>query len=335
MKCKLIIKDEVNVKLEGLDLSDRKKLVDKFKYEIPGAKYLPAVRLGRWDGKVAFFNLGGTTYINLLPEILSYLDDRGYDIEIDDHRTYNTVLDLPQVSEDSFAHCQWPDGTPIILRDYQVELVNRFLSNPQCIQEIATGSGKTIMTAALSTVVQHLGRTIVIVPSKSLVTQTEADYITMGLDVGVLFGDRKEYTKQHTICTWQSLNALLKNTKNYEADVTIHDFIENVICVIVDECFDGNTLVTTPYGKTFIKDIVAGDKIINFCEKTKSYKEDTVVEVHRNLTHSRSEKMLELTFDNGQIIKVTANHKFLTSIGWVRADELTNDMEVIDITTFS
>lgn len=193
----------------------------------------------------------------------------------------------------------------------------------------------TIVTAALSKQCENYGRTIVIVPSKSLVTQTEADYITMGLDVGVLFGDRKEYTKQHTICTWQSLNALLKNTKNYEADVTIHDFIENVICVIVDECFDGSTLVTTPYGKTFIKDIVAGDKIINFCEKTKSYKEDTVVEVHRNLTHSRSEKMLELTFDNGQIIKVTANHKFLTSVGWVRADELTNDMEVININTFS
>jgi superfamily II DNA or RNA helicase len=235
MKCKLIIKDEVNVKLEGLELADRKKLVEKFKYEIPGAKYLPAVRLGRWDGKVAFFNLGGTTYINLLPEILSFVDEQGYDIEIDDQRTYSTVLELSQVTEDSFCHHNWADGSPIILRDYQVEIINRFLSNPQGIQEIATGSGKTIMTAALSFMVQHLGRTIVIVPNKSLVTQTEDDYITMGLDVGVLFGDRKEYTKQHTICTWQSLNALMKNTKNYETDITIHDFIDGVICVIVDE----------------------------------------------------------------------------------------------------
>jgi superfamily II DNA or RNA helicase len=235
MKCKLVIRDEVNVKLEGLELSDRKTLVNKFKYEIPGAKYLPAVRLGRWDGKVAFFNLGGTTYINLLPEILAYLDERGYDIEIDDHRPYSTVLELAQVCETSFNHRQWPDGNPIVLRDYQVEIVNKFLSTPQCIQEVATGAGKTIMTAALSTMVQHLGRSIVIVPSKSLVTQTEADYKTMGLDVGVLFGDRKEYTKTHTICTWQSLNALLKNTKNYETDVTIHEFISGVVCVIVDE----------------------------------------------------------------------------------------------------
>ena len=43
--CKLIIRDEVNVKLEGLDLTTRKKLVDKFKFEILGARYQPAVRL--------------------------------------------------------------------------------------------------------------------------------------------------------------------------------------------------------------------------------------------------------------------------------------------------
>jgi hypothetical protein len=73
MQAKLIIKDEVNVKIEGLDLATRKKLVDKFKYEIPGARYQPSVRLGRWDGKVAFFQLGGSTYINLLPEILPWL----------------------------------------------------------------------------------------------------------------------------------------------------------------------------------------------------------------------------------------------------------------------
>ena len=59
---KLIIKDEVNVKIEGLELAERKALVDKFKFDIPGARYLPAVRLGRWDGKVSFFQLGGSTY---------------------------------------------------------------------------------------------------------------------------------------------------------------------------------------------------------------------------------------------------------------------------------
>ena len=240
MQARLIIRDEVNVKIEGLDLADRTALVKKFKYEIPGARYQPSVRLGRWDGKVAFFQLGGSTYINLLPDIIPFLEGRGYDIEIDDQRNYSTNFAFDQVDEDTFADILWPkghpqEGKPIVLRDYQIQILNNFLSNPQCIQEVATGAGKTIMTAALSKSIEAYGRSIVIVPNKSLVTQTEADYINMGLDVGVYFGDRKEWGKTHTICTWQSLNVLLKNTQAGIGDVTIGEFIEEVVCVIVDE----------------------------------------------------------------------------------------------------
>ena len=124
-------------------------------------------------------------------------------------------------------------GQPIKLRDYQVEIVNNFLKNPQCLQEIATGAGKTLMTASLSSLVEPYGRSIVIVPNKSLVSQTEADYQNMGLDVGVYFGDRKEWNKTHTICTWQSLNILMKNSK--DSEITIGDFLDGVVCVMVDE----------------------------------------------------------------------------------------------------
>jgi len=237
---RLLIKDEVNVKIEGLDIRERKELSNKFKYEIPGARYLPAVRLGRWDGKVAYFQMGGSTYINLLPEIIPYLEKQGYDLELEDVRDYRTQFEFQQVSEATFAHKNWPEkhpmaGQPVVLRDYQIEIINKFLENPQCIQEIATGAGKTLMTAGLSYCCEQYGRTIVIVPNKSLVTQTEADYINLGLDVGVYFGDRKEFGRQHTICTWQSLNILLKNTKGGEADITIMEFLEDVVCVMVDE----------------------------------------------------------------------------------------------------
>jgi superfamily II DNA or RNA helicase len=236
----IVIRDEVNIKIEGLDLDCRKKLVNTFKYEIPGARYQPAVRLGRWDGKVAYFQLGGSSYINLLPEILPILEQYNYDVELDDQRDYQTVFEFTQIREDSFAHKVWPKGhpvagQPVMLRDYQVKIVNDYLSNPQCIQEVATGAGKTLMTAALSLSVEQYGRTIVIVPNKDLVRQTEADYINLGLDVGVYFGDRKEFGRTHTICTWQSLNVLLKNTQAGTGDITIQEFIEDVVCVIVDE----------------------------------------------------------------------------------------------------
>ena len=239
-RCTIVIRDEVNIKVEGLDLDTRRALVKQFKYDVPYARYLPAVRLGRWDGKVSFFQLGGSTYTNLLPEILPTLEKFDWDIELDDQRDYTTTFQFQQVTENTFAHKTWPDkhpmaGQPITLRDYQVEIINDFLTNPQCIQEVATGAGKTIMTAALSASVEPYGRSIVIVPNKSLVTQTEADYRNLGLDVGVYFGDRKEFGKTHTICTWQSLNVLLKNTKSGVGEATIQDFIEGVVCVMVDE----------------------------------------------------------------------------------------------------
>jgi superfamily II DNA or RNA helicase len=237
---KIIIRDEVNIKIEGLELDARRALVTAFKYDVPGARYLPAVRLGRWDGKVSYFQLGGSTYVNLLPEIIPILEKFNYDIELDDQRDYSTTFEFEKVTEQSFSHIAWPkghpqEGKPMVLRDYQVEIINNFLTDPQCIQEIATGAGKTVITAALSNAVAPYGRTIVIVPNKSLVTQTEKDYVNMQQDVGVYFGDRKEWGRQHTICTWQSLNVLLKNTKNGVGDCTIGEFLEDVVCVIVDE----------------------------------------------------------------------------------------------------
>ncbi len=238
--CKIIVKDEVNVKIEGLELAERKALMKKFEYEKPGARYLPSVRLGRWNGKISFFSLGGSSYVNLLPEILPLIDMAGYDIELEDLREYSTTFNFNQIAEDTFSHCSWPkghpkQGEPVVFRDYQLTVVNEFLANPQSIQEVATGAGKTLMTAALSYSIENYGRSIVIVPNKSLVVQTEADYINLGLDVGVYFGDRKEFGKTHTICTWQSLGNMLKNTKSGEAEVSIGEFIEGVVCVMVDE----------------------------------------------------------------------------------------------------
>jgi len=236
--CNIIIKDEVNVKLEGLDLITRRKLTTKFKYEIPGARFMPAVKLGRWDGTVSFFSQGGLTYVNLLEEIMPLLEQYKYTFDLTDEREpYDLKFD--KVDADAFAHVAWPAGhtnagEPIQLRDHQVEVINNFLDNPQCLQEVATAAGKTIITAALSKLIEPYGRSIIIVPNKSLVTQTQEDYVNMGLDVGVYFGDKKEVGHTHTICTWQSLNILEKKRLNAEGDL-IEEFKRDVVCVIVDE----------------------------------------------------------------------------------------------------
>ena len=238
-KVTLEIRDEVNVKFVGLDVKTRRKISDAVKYFLPYAYHMPEYKLGRWDGCVRFCDIGGRTYLNLLDQLLPIVTKEGYNVEVVDNRQ-SWDFNFEPVEASSFDHIAWPknhpaEGLPIILRDYQVEAINRFLANPQCLQQIATGAGKTLITAVLSHKCQDYGRTIVIVPNKDLVVQTEKDYKNLGMDVGVLFGDRKEYDKTHTICTWQSLAVLEKKTKAGEAEVDLDVFLEDVVCIMVDE----------------------------------------------------------------------------------------------------
>ena len=259
---KLIIKDEVNVRFENLDVITRRKISDKLKYFLPYAYHLPSYKLGRWDGHIRFCDIGGRTYLNLLDRILPIIEDQDYEIDIEDQRQKHE-FNFDAIDESLHFNKTWGKkhpqaGQPIVLRDYQVKTINSFLEQPQCLQEIATGAGKTIITATLSQLVQKYGRSIVIVPNKSLVTQTEEDYKTIGLDVGVYYGERKEFDKQHTICTWQSLNVLLKKSKKYEVDIRIGDFLRDVVCVMVDEVHQAKadvlkTLLTGPFSNVPIR----------------------------------------------------------------------------------
>lgn len=257
MEAKIELLDEVNCKIHGLNTSTRRKLYDKFSYMLPHAYHVPAYKMGRWDGKTNFFAIGGKTYTNLLEDILPVLMDEGYDVSLTDNRI-SYEIQLSPIGLDHFSDRVWPEGhpvagQPVILRDYQLGIVNNFLENQAAVQEVATGAGKTLITAALSDLVEKSltteqlvmykmatgrnggARTIVIVPNKGLVTQTEDDYRNLGLDVGVYYGDRKDIGCTHTICTWQSLEIIQKNFRAGKSEMSLEDFTEGVMAVIVDE----------------------------------------------------------------------------------------------------
>lgn len=296
---------------------------------------MPAFKLGRWDGTKTYFSIGGTGYLAHLDVILPIIHSDGYEIEVEDNRK-PIDLKFQPITESYWADQGkvWPvghrfAGEPIILRDDQANAVNMFLDNPQSLQSISTGAGKTITVATLSQLCEPYGRSMIIVPSKDLVLQTEEDYKNVGLDVGVYYGDRKEIDRTHTICTWQSLDALDKKNPD-QSILSLAELIDGVTTVIVDECFDGDARVlTSDRGYIPIKEIKSGDSIINYSEETKEFKVDTVVKTHTNIEKSNNEKMYELEFDNAATIKVTGNHKFLTTVGWVRADELTGTHDII------
>ena len=237
---KIILKNEVACNINGLDLDTRKKLSEKYSFFVPHARYSPSYRLGRWDGKINFFSIGGSTYNNLLEEIVPDLIQSGYEVDIEDNRVAASIGTLEPVERDTFAHIIWPEGhpfegKPVELHDHQINAINQYLENPQCIQELSTSAGKTIITAALSQRIEKYGRSIVIVPNKSLVEQTLADYQNFELDVGVYYGDRKDLDKTHTICTWQSLESLERQKRDEKRSDAVEEFVSGVCCVIVDE----------------------------------------------------------------------------------------------------
>ena len=136
--CKLIIEDEVNIKLEGLEVDVRRKLANALKFEVPYARYMPQYKLGRWDGKVAFFGIGGTGYVNHLATISEVLQKNNVQIVDIEDRRHPVQLEFKDIQEDFWGNLTWPkghpaEGEPIRLRDYQVEVVNNFLAKSSSI----------------------------------------------------------------------------------------------------------------------------------------------------------------------------------------------------------
>lgn len=191
---------------------------------VPTRFYDIRFKLGQWDGKIPFFYQNGNTYLNLLDQIIPYIEDVGYDIELVDKRKTKVCTPEP-IDNQYLSHLTFPDGSPLILRDHQVKVINALIKNGGGIGKAATGAGKTFITGCLTKLYEETCgyAAITIVPNKTLVRQTHKDYIWMGLDAGVFYGDKKDTGTKHLVSTWQSLKNNPQMLSKYKA-------------VIVDEC---------------------------------------------------------------------------------------------------
>lgn len=221
---KIRILDEANIIVVGLHGDDVIRLHDKYAVPAPNYYFHPKFRLGQWDGKINYFHKTGKSYLYLLDEILPAIVRMGYEIKIDDLRTKHVVRPQP-ITADIFSNVIHSEiGEPIVLREYQVKLVNNLIEYGNGIGLASTGSGKTLMMAALVTAYNACGiKTLTIVPNQSLIKQTKTQYIECGLDTGEYSGTTKTLNHQNVVSTWQ---ALQNNTK----------IVNGFDMVIVDEC---------------------------------------------------------------------------------------------------
>jgi superfamily II DNA or RNA helicase len=202
-RCIVQVLDEVNVRLVGLDDYTLKKAIDELTFSVKNSRFMEAVRAGRWDGKKRLLRKTGTTYRHLLHKIIPIIIKAGYEIVIDDHRPVYS-LDIPEIQNNLFEGYEYKRFKGI-MDEHQVDAINAITSNGGGLMLVPTGGGKTVITAGLTQLYYHKGKTLIIVPRTDLVIETRDTIRAMGMtDCGAYFGDLKE-PSYVTVSTWQSL----------------------------------------------------------------------------------------------------------------------------------
>ena len=173
---KIILIDEVNVHLEGFTDRVIETLRSKIRYREKDAHMQAAYKMGMWDGYTSTITEEGYTFFTELDKVVDILESYNLvntdDIEIVDQRADRILPEtIPPVDVD---YIKEETGYPF--REHQHLAVNVGLSERTGIFELATSSGKSLITAAISKALDPYTKTVVIVPYESLANQTYEDY---------------------------------------------------------------------------------------------------------------------------------------------------------------
>jgi len=179
-----------------------------FTFTVPGAKFTPAYRNKFWDGKIRMLNtMTGLIYYGLLSYIEEFCHKREYQIEyLSDFSTEEFSIKEAK----DFVNKIKPTFQP---RDYQLDAFVHAVRERRALLLSPTASGKSFIIYLL--VRYYAKRTLIIVPTTSLVSQLASDFADYGFDsstyVHRVYAGKDKVTKRPiTITTWQSIYKLPK-----------------------------------------------------------------------------------------------------------------------------
>ncbi len=204
-------KDEVNLKLE-CDRGVAMELSEFFTFEVPGAKFMPAVRNKIWDGKIRLFNVNSMQiYVGLLDHIKRFAKDRDYQVNI--HDGLEDTMDIPLNGLEKYL-----TEKRFKPRDYQLRAVAHAIRKNRALILSPTASGKSFIIYSLLKYYlrKECKKVLVIVPTTSLVSQMDSDFTdysdgTFHETHKIMGGQDKQHpTARVFISTWQSIYKLPK-----------------------------------------------------------------------------------------------------------------------------
>lgn len=304
--------NEVYIRVLCDDPSVSVQLRNHFSFFVEGSQFSPAFRNKKWDGKIYLYNTrNGQLYRGLLNKLLEFAREYDYPVDYpDDHKT--------PIEPSTFLSLLNPKHTP---RDYQISAYEHSMANKRALLLSATGSGKSLISYLLIRrwLLNRDQKILLIVPSVSLVEQMFSDFVEYSENNGwntqehvhrIHSGADRETNKPVSLSTWQSLQYMEPS------------FFAQFTSVLGDECLHPNTNISMADGtKKEISKIVPGELVKTINETTGRIENKPIIKVHRNI--SINEKMFKISVSNGNVVKITGNHKVMLISGtWVRADEL-------------
>ena len=96
------------------------------------------------------------------------------------------------------------------------------------------------------------------------------------------------------------------------------------------KCIVGSPKVFTPKGNISVRNLEPRDKIISWNAEKQSYKTQEILDIHKNKT----KKYLKICYYNDgkeRFLRVTFDHKIYTKRGWIEAQYLNEDDEILII----
>ena len=210
------MKDHAMLQLTECEPHIVSELSEHFTFEVPGAKFMPAVKKRLWDGKIRMLDRNtGQINAGLYWAIKKFAMQRGYGIKVEPS-DYGYPYDTNKINH--VQTMEWIDtlGLPFKPRDYQYDAFTHGIQYKRGILLSPTGSGKSFIMYLLMRwyLAQQTNRKVlIIVPTTSLVEQLYSDFKDYGFDVEqnchrIYSGKDKETEKSIIISTWQSVYKL-------------------------------------------------------------------------------------------------------------------------------
>ena len=207
------------------DAGMKSELSEFFAFKPEGYQFSPKYKSRVWDGTIRLFQpMRPVLYVGLYPHLKKFCEQRDYILEAPAEIGEKEIIEDGYIEELAESiNCKYKP------RDYQIEYVENALKNRRSLSLSPTSSGKSLIIYLIQQhYYQTFGlRTLIIVPTISLVHQMAGDFVDYGCDSDVIYtiqgGVDKKTKAPIVISTWQSL---IKQPK---------DWFRQFGCVMGDE----------------------------------------------------------------------------------------------------